>query len=289
MTKISCSSCKNKTNIEILDAGQFNLYLCNNCKNGFVYPIPKSLSKYYPKIYWQHPGKFSKIRNWLHNSLQKDRVSWFRKYLSSGTVLDVGSGEGSFGKFLGEGFRVTNLEAPFAQVDNKKVIKANFLSWKPKQKFNGIVFLESLEHVQNPQAYLKKASILLKKGGYIFVEYPRFSSLESRIFGKYWLNRDIPRHLVHFTEVGLRAIARKVSLEVVSQKGIMSYQYSPYCLVASMMNVLGMKTLNLRLGLLYNTPVLIFLTLMAPLSFLLETIFFYLGQSPVGLIVLRKD
>lgn len=283
-----CPICSEGTKIKLLDSGQFSLYLCKKCKNGFIYPIPKDLSKYYPKLYWQHLGKFSGVRHWLHNSLQKDRANWFKTYLSKGEVLDIGSGEGVFGDTLGKNFQTTNLEYPEARVSNKSVIKADFLSWKTQKKYDGIVFLESLEHVTDPVKYLKKASSLLKKNGLIFVEYPRFSCLESRLLGKYWLNRDIPRHLFHFTEEGLRNMAKKANLKIVEQKGLMSYQYSPYCLLASFVQILNLPTLNLRLGIIRNIPTLLFLLIGAPFAFILETVFYLVGESPLGLIVLRK-
>lgn len=286
---IICPICNLGKDIKLLDSNDFNLYLCNKCKNGFVYPIPNNLSDYYPKIYWQHPGRFSSIRNWLHDTFQKDRIKWLKKYLSGGNILDVGSGEGVFGTFLGKEFRVTNLEAPFADIRNKEVIKVNFLSWKTKQKFDGIVFLESLEHVINPKKYLEKAASLLKKNGYIFVEYPRFSCFESRIFGKYWLNRDIPRHLCHFSESGLKFISNKVGLKAITQKGLISYQYSPYCFIASVMRVLRIEPINFRIRSLNNFVVIFLLMVLAPIAYIFETIAFQIGESPVGLLVLKKN
>lgn len=283
-----CLMCNEKIRITLLDPGQYNLYLCKICKNGFIHPIPKNLSSYYPKLYWQHLGKFSNLRAWLHDWLQMDRVKWFRRYISEGSVLDIGSGEGIFGKMLGDRFKVTNLEYPGARVKNKSVIKTNFLSWKTDRKFDGIVFLESLEHVSNPQKYLEKASSLLGKNGLIFVEYPRFSCLESKILGKFWLQRDIPRHLFHFSEEGIANIAKRTNYKVITQKGLMSFQYSPYCLLASCVQMLKLPSLNLRLGVIKNIPTLLFLLIGTPLAFILETLLYLFNESPLGLIVLKK-
>lgn len=285
---IHCPLCSEKKNIQLLDLNQFSLYFCKNCKNGFTYPVPKNVYQYYPEIYWQNLGRFSSLRQGIHNSFQKLRVHWFKKYISNGSVLDVGSGEGIFGKMLGQNFDVTNLELPGAKVSNKEVIKVNFLKWKTNKEFDAIVFLESLEHVTNPLKYLQKAVSLLKKGGLIFVEYPRFTSLESKILGKYWLQRDVPRHLFHFTEIGLKNITEAANLKIISQTEIMSFQYSPYCLLASVGQILGISTLNLRLGIIKNIPNLIFLSIGAPLAFILEIIFYLLGESPLGLVILAK-
>lgn len=284
----SCSLCFEKKNIKLLDSNKFSLYFCESCKNGFVIPIPKGLFKYYPEIYWQNLGRFSSLRQGIHNSFQKIRVRWFKKYVTKGNVLDVGSGEGVFGKMLGKGFKVVNIEFPGAKVKNKEVLKVNFLKWKTTKKFTAIVFLESLEHVTNPIKYLKKATKLLKKDGLIFIEYPRFGSIESRILGKYWLQRDIPRHLFHFTEDGLRNIAYRANLTVIKQTEIISFQYSPYCLLAGTGQMLKIPILNLRDGVIKNVPTLLYLVIGAPIAFILEIIFYLVGESPLGLMVLKK-
>lgn len=285
---IACPICTEKKDIKILYRRKFSLYLCGKCKNGFIHPVPKNLSNYYPQLYWEHRGRFSNIREWLHNWLQKDRIRWFKTYLSKGEVLDIGSGEGIFGQMLGKNFSTTNLEYPGSQVKNKSVVKVNFLSWRTTKKFDGIVFLESLEHVINPKEYIEKASSLLKPGGYIFIEYPRFNCFESKVLGKYWLQLDIPRHLFHFTEEGLRNIANITNHKIIAQKGLMSYQYSPYCLLASIVQILKLPSLNLRLGIIKNIPTLLFLLIGTPAAFILETIFYLTGESPLGLIVLKK-
>lgn len=283
-----CPICHKQKNLRLLDQNQFSIYFCNDCQNGFIHPIPENLSEYYPEIYWQNLGRFSSFRQALHNSFQKTRSRWFKRYISKGSVLDVGSGEGIFGIVLGSDYQITNIEYPRAKVKNKRVIKTDFLKWKTTKKFDAIVFLESLEHVINPISYLKKAASLLSNNGLIFVEYPRFGSLESKLLGKHWLQRDIPRHLFHFTEKGLENIAKEAGLKVALQKEIMSFQYSPYCLLASVGQKLNMTTLNLRLGIIKNLPKLLFLSLGAPLAFLIEFLFYLVGESPLGLTILKK-
>lgn len=290
MNRTFCPNCKNSSNakIEILDKDKFTLYMCKDCENVFVSPVPKNMDKYYPALYWRYQGILSQFRKWLHYSFQKKRVDYLKGYLSKGEILDVGSGEGVFGKLLGPNFKVTNLEYPGAKVENSSVIKAEFLSWDPRQKFDAIFFLESLEHVAYPQKYLVKAQELLKNSGYIFVEYPRFSCFESKLLGKYWMQQDIPRHLFQFTDRGLLKIAERANLLSIAQKGILSYEYSPYCLLVSLMNILKLKPLNLRKGLVYNVPTLTFLIIFSPLAFITEIVLYFFNQAPVDLVVFKK-
>lgn len=284
----NCPNCKKRDHISKLSYAQDRLFLCHLCHNGFIHPVPKNLSSYYPPDYWKYPGQLSFIRSGLHNLLQYRRKRWLEKYVKKGLVLDVGAGEGVFGQTLGSNFKVTNLESPFAEISNKDVVKVNFLKWTSPQKYDAVVFLESLEHVPNPQDYLQKAKSLLKKGGYIFVECPRFESWESKIFRDNWLHLDLPRHLVHLTRTGLKILASRNNLKVVSQTGMLTYEFSPYCFTVSLMLLLNIKPLNLRKKSLGNLTSMLLALFFLPLGFIAETTFHLFDQDPVQLSVFKK-
>lgn len=285
---VKCPNCKKEGVVYKMDFAKDQLFFCNACNNGFLYPVPKNLFSFYPPSYWKYPGQLSYIRSTLHNLLQIRRKDWVEKYIKSGKILDVGAGEGVFGKILGHNFEVTNLESPFAKVSNKNVVKIDFLKWKTDKKFDGIVFLESLEHVPGPQEYLKKAKSLLNIGGYIFVECPRFDSWESKLFKDKWLHLDIPRHLVHLTREGLRILASRNNLKVVSQSGMLIYEFSPYCFTVSLMRFLKIRPLNLSERSISNLTAIIIALMLLPLGIVLESIFHFFDQDPVEISVFQK-
>ena len=281
-TVVKCPNCKKGDDVYKVDFVKDLLFFCNACNNGFLYPIPKNLFSFYPPSYWKYPGQLSYVRSTLHNLLR------VKKYIRSGNILDVGAGEGVFGKMLGHNFKVTNLESPHAKVSIKNIVKIDFLKWKTNKKFDGIVFLESLEHVPSPQEYLRKAKSLLKKGGYIFVECPRYDSWESKLFKDKWLHLDIPRHLAHLTRKGLGILALRNNLRIVSQNGMLIYEFSPYCFIVSLIRVLNIKPLNLKEMSISN---LIFMTvalILLPIALVSETIFHFCNQDPVEFSVFRK-
>ena len=287
-TVVKCPNCKKGDDVYKVDFVKDLLFFCNACNNGFLYPIPKNLFSFYPPSYWKYPGQLSYVRSTLHNLLQIRRKNWVKKYIRSGNILDVGAGEGVFGKMLGHNFKVTNLESPHAKVSIKNIVKIDFLKWKTNKKFDGIVFLESLEHVPSPQEYLRKAKSLLKKGGYIFVECPRYDSWESKLFKDKWLHLDIPRHLAHLTRKGLGILALRNNLKIVSQNGMLIYEFSPYCFIVSLMRVLNIKPLNLKEMSISN---LIFMTvalILLPIALVSETIFHFCNQDPVEFSVFQK-
>jgi hypothetical protein len=55
---------------------------------------------------------------------------------------------------------------------------------------------------------------LIKPGGRIIVAVPDFGGWQARLFGRYWLHLDVPRHLWHFTLPALRGEFKKAGLEV---------------------------------------------------------------------------
>ena len=234
-------------------------------------------------------GWFGYIRKITFGFFQKRRQKWIEKYLpKGGIILDVGSGEGNFSKSLDGKYKVVNLEATFARTSNENLLRADFLEWKTEQKFDAICFWESLEHVPSPQLYLEKAYGLLKKGGLIFIEYPRYSSLESIIFGKHWFHLDIPRHFSQFTDKGLMILLSRVGFAKVLQNSVLALEYGPAGFLLSLMSVFKIKKERLtnKSG---NVIFLILFILFLLPSFIIEFLLFLAKDSSIGLIVGRKE
>lgn len=273
----SCPNCQLEFLVQyVLSNNKFSLYFCKICQNGFTYPMPKNMDSYYPKNYWNYQGMVGYLRKLVFNLFQKRRKKWLEKFLPrGGLILDIGSGEGNFGKSLSGKYKVVNLEVPFAKLENTQIIKADFLKWKTEKIFDAICFWESLEHTPKPQDYLNKAHSLLRKDGLIFIEYPRYQVWESKLFGKNWFHLDFPRHVVHLTDQGLNTLISRVGLMTKVHQSVFTYDYSPGGFFLSIANT--QKFLNL----LILSPLLI-------LSLLIELILHILGQSPIGLFIAKK-
>ena len=229
-----------------------------------------------------------KCKDFIFDVFQQRRTRWVTKSISEGNILDLGSGEGKFCESLPSRYKAISLESPWAKIKNKKVIKKDFLKWKTNQKFDVICFWESLEHTLYPQKYLEKAYQLLNNKGKIFIEFPRYSCLESRLFGKNWFHLDLPRHLAHLTDKGLALLLKRSSFKNVEVKNVLSFDYAPWGLTASLANRFNMgatddikKSQNLLLFSLLVPVVL--------LSTIFEIVFFFINQSPIGLATAEKN
>lgn len=287
MKKVRCPNCLTSPIIHQFNSNKFQIYFCKECLNGFTYPVPKDLSRYYGTSYWQSQGFLGMIKNGLYKFFQMRRKIWVRNFLINGELLDVGSGEGIFSKLIKKDFNVTSLDVPSSDIKNSEVIKADFLKWSPNKKFDVIVFWESLEHTQYPQKYIQKAEGILKSGGYIFIEYPNFNCWEARLFKNYWFHLDTPRHLSHLTPDGLDEILSRARLITVSRNGVFTPEYTVGGFMGSILNIF----LSRQNDFFKNSQNLFFIFLLIPLiiiSAIVETVFLILRQSPIYLTVAKK-
>lgn len=277
---IKCPNCQDSPTIELKADGKFQVFFCTGCLNGFTYPVPAGLAKYYPGGYWIPQGWKGFVKEQVYKLTQKRRQRWIKKYLSSGKILDVGAGEGVFIETMKKQFSVVGIEPPFSKIKNQHIIKIDFLKWQTKQKFDAVVFWESLEHTRSPQKYLEKAYNLLKKGGLVFIEYPVLDCLESKIFGRFWYHLDLPRHLAHLTEKGLGIITAKAGFKKIDSKDVFALEYTLPGFLASLLNISKVKLPKTNLLLL---AVPLFIPVLA-----VELLFYVLHQAPIGIMIARK-
>lgn len=287
MKKIRCPNCIVSETFHKYTLNKFRIYFCKKCLNGFTDPVPRDISPYYSHNYWLSDGLFGIFKNTLYRFFQLRRKYWIMNFLESGKILDVGSGEGIFSKLMDKRFKVTSLDVPSAKLKNPAVLKVNFLKWRSKKKFDAIVFWESLEHTVSPEKYITKAISLLKDGGYIFIEYPRFDCLEAQFYKKYWFHLDPPRHLSHLTPKGLDKILSRRQLTRISHQGVLAFEYTIGGFVESILNVFRSGPTDF----FKNSKNSLFMILLIPLiilSAVVESILFILGQSPIYLTIARK-
>ncbi len=115
-------------------------------------------------------------------------------YPNGCNVLDMGCGQGAFSKrLLDNGYNVTAVdidpkdfmchgEINFYKLDfNNEIEVLNFLD-KNKEKFDLVLGIEVIEHVENPWAYVKMLKSLVKNGGHMIITTPNITSWVSRFF-----------------------------------------------------------------------------------------------------------
>lgn len=121
---------------------------------------------------------------------QKNKIDFICKWLNlpnDSSVLDLGSGWGGFAKYASEnfhwkvkGYTLSNAQLNYCQQIIKENNLADLLSFEykdiiesfPEQKFDGVVMIESIEHVgqKNIPQFFNKISKILKQESYFFVQ-----------------------------------------------------------------------------------------------------------------------
>ncbi len=210
----------------------------------FVWPRPqqRELSTYYAGNYYEKPGLvFGAIQ-----ALRKNRFSG----LSIGTVLDIGCGSGTFLRGMNSvgwkcfGTEVSEASKKFTKSLKMQGIKISYgdpTEIKCRaESFDLVTFWHVLEHLGNPERYLKHSRRILKKGGLIFIAVPNIESMSFRLWGPNWLHFDVPRHLQHFSPATLSYLLKKNGFAV---KGIshFSLEFNPFGVMQSIYNSLGFE------------------------------------------------
>ena len=81
----------------------------------------------------------------------------------------------------------------------------------------GVVHMNHvIEHVPRPLELLEKLREILVPGGIVIGQTPDQDCLERRLFGDFWVQWHLPRHLVIFDKEAMRRHAEKAGLEVVA-------------------------------------------------------------------------
>lgn len=78
--------------------------------------------------------------------------------------------------------------------------------------FDLILALHVIEHVDDPQAFGRRAAELLAPGGLLLVATPNWDSVDARRFRGHWGGNHFPRHWTLYSEQTLGALAASIGL-----------------------------------------------------------------------------
>jgi 2-polyprenyl-3-methyl-5-hydroxy-6-metoxy-1,4-benzoquinol methylase len=115
------------------------------------------------------------------------------KYLKKGSLLDIGCGYGFFSKYFSEkGYDVLGIDVEDELISLSQKATASLLC-KPllrkcsindivneNKKFDNIIILDVLEHIQDDDILVKSAISLLKPGGILVISVPAYNILFSK-------------------------------------------------------------------------------------------------------------
>lgn len=145
------------------------------------------------------------------------------KFISEkGRLLEIGC---AMGRLLNEirksGWDVTGIEPEewTCEIARNKyglnVINSTFQNANlGESSFAAVLLLHVVEHLYNPASGLSQIARIIRPGGYLVLETPRYDTLWFRVL-KGRERSVIPGHMYYFTRETIQALARKSGFDVV--------------------------------------------------------------------------
>lgn len=199
-------------------------------------PIPLYLDKYYEsKNYISHYQERKTLKNRLYKFFQLFNLKYKKNILKNlvpkgSKVLDYGAGAGEFANLLQHDFETLAFEpnnnAAFFLI--KKLITGKViqnLDEIENKSLSAITLWHVLEHIPDPKNILKVFWDKLEDGGYLVLALPNPNSLDAKIYQEYWAAWDVPRHLYHYNENGIKEITKDYFLLKATKPLILDAYY----------------------------------------------------------------
>ena len=202
--------------------------------------------------WWDVNGKFKplhmfnpvRIEYIIENIKKHFKISQNKPgFLEGLNILDIGCGGGLISEPMARlGANVTGIDASkkninIAQIHSKRSgLKINYITASPenlsnKEKFDIILNLEIVEHVENVNLYIKSCSQLLKKNGLMFTATLNrsFISYVKAIIGAEYILRWLPIGTHDWNKfIKPEELENFLSQEEFSTKDIKGLKFNPF-------------------------------------------------------------
>jgi 2-polyprenyl-3-methyl-5-hydroxy-6-metoxy-1,4-benzoquinol methylase len=237
---------------------QFAYYHCAACGLVHQSPVPANLNAYYTMDYPQYafPQSLDELKQ--RSADTSSRVSFVQQFVRSGKLLEVGAGYGAFSYMAQErGFEVEAVEMSLAccqymeKIGLRALCSSSFSSLDNLiGSFDAIVLWHVLEHLESYKEAMAVLARHLAPGGVLVICSPNPASLQFRLFGRFWVSLDAPRHLSFVPLSVLAACAMKCGLETAfaSTSDLEALQYNKWCWEASLSHLMVNTKLMPKLG-----------------------------------------
>lgn len=183
---------------------------CDQCSMALRHPILEKNE--YNSLYFKAPSSIwsSRKREYLkllrpdQKIINKYLINKFAKNKSSTSILDIGCYTGSFLLSLPEYFSKFGIEASaearkLAGSKNITIVGNDLYSINTALKFDVIVLMDVIEHIDNPGAYINQIKKLLNENGEIIVTTGNYDSATFKFYkNTFWY----AKYLEHISFIG---------------------------------------------------------------------------------------
>lgn len=297
MRQITCPVCKNSPSI--FPQNQ-TIISCQICKTfwTFIGEEVDGDSLYSDEVYALVDNRKSIFERIIFLEAEKVLVKARKIHPKAISLLDFGSGKGQFlavAKLLGcngVGIETAQERAKFAKEKYDVLVRTEVYEGGEIESggFDLITLNHVLEHLPEPIELIK--SLLndnLSTDGLVYIEVPRADSWQAQIAGEHWIHWDIPRHLTHWTETGLREQMSKIRFETLATRSF-SIHLGVLGMLQALLSKVGFRdNLILRLKRKKSIGLLISIGMLLPFAWILELISAGFGKSGILGIYLKRS
>jgi 2-polyprenyl-3-methyl-5-hydroxy-6-metoxy-1,4-benzoquinol methylase len=208
----------------------WDIVRCQRC--GFVYENPRPDAAALHFFYtFESLTDRNFVQEWFVNNADLNQVTWKRilraiiHYLSSGQLLDVGCGAGTFlVEARRAGFDVAGQEvAPFfvsycREQENLTIYDGELDTMEIKDTSLDIVTaFDVIEHHPDPKRLVTEIHRLLRPGGLFVISTHDIGNLFARIYGNRWRHMRAIGHIYYFTRASMEKLLRDCGFKVLHQ------------------------------------------------------------------------
>ena len=173
------------------------------------------LSYYQSENYIPHSNKRG-LFGWMYTFSQQIMFFYkrmvLRKYLNStSVVLDYGSGDGKFAKYIKRNCKKVLTYDPIKDNTTKTIQNLDL-------QVDMLMMWHVIEHIPNLFHVLPNLLDNITPKGYLVIAVPNNNSFDSKFYNENWAAWDVPRHLYHFNHKSLVKLMKNYSLSLISKK-----------------------------------------------------------------------
>lgn len=197
-----------------------------------TYPVPADLGSYYDsEDYISHHQDSGSLKEKLYKFIQNINLKFKKSVLrdfvgNEKTVLDYGCGAGEFLKSIEADYKTIGYEphekartAAQKKIKSTKII--DDLALVENDSLDAITLWHVFEHVEKQDELLSVFYSKLKTDGKLIIAVPNTSSYDALKYQQHWAAYDVPRHLFHFSKIGMQNKLKDSSWELIDIKPLM--------------------------------------------------------------------
>jgi 2-polyprenyl-3-methyl-5-hydroxy-6-metoxy-1,4-benzoquinol methylase len=185
--------------------------------------MEKEYREKYAELYRRHWWWRARERALLHAI---DRLFTSRNDLR---ILDIGCGDGLFFDALSRFGKVEGIENDASLISANNPHRANIhaidlATFKPPEKYDLVLLLDVLEHLDDSAAFLRLAMGLLKDEGRVIVTVPAFQGIWTR-------HDDLNHHRQRFTRKTFEPVAEQGGMTSLTERYLFQWSFAAKVLV----------------------------------------------------------